>query len=442
MFASARVKLMLLLAAIVTALYVLAGLVVGAVMNDLTLGQLDAGLLQSGYVLLRHPALIGFELGRLALEPGTAPGRRSPKRQLALIVVRTSSGRILASNDMAMAKRLPALHAPATTGQPQLQTWHDRPGDLFLRVLTESVVLPNFGPIELQIGADAQTQIQVLGNLWRVLAAVGGAGFVVVLVVGWYLSGLILRPIARSWHQQQRFVADASHELRTPLAVIGSNLDLALSRAATAGDSLETLEWVSNAKAEARRMNRLTEDLLMLARSDGHEIVLQRGQVDAAKLAREVVERMAPLAEVAGLTLRLDEREKDQPVPMWADEERMRQLLVILVDNAIKYTLAGGITVDVSRLRKGALLQVQDTGIGLDPQEAAHVFDRFYRADSVRERVSGGTGLGLSIARWIVDMHGGRLTVHSEKGVGSVFRAYIPDGHADHAGRLRLTRKM
>ncbi|MCY0870137.1 MAG: HAMP domain-containing sensor histidine kinase, partial [Firmicutes bacterium] len=278
--------------------------------------------------------------------------------------------------------------------------------------------------------------------LWRVLAAVGGAGFVVVLIVGWYLSGLILRPIARSWQQQQRFVADASHELRTPLAVIGSNLDLALSRAATTGEDLETLEWVSNAKAEARRMTRLTEDLLTLARSDGHEVVLQRREVDAVQIARDVVERMAPLAEVAGLALRLEPNESARQVPMWADGDRMRQLLVILVDNAIKYTLAGEVTVCVRRLRKGALLEVRDTGVGLDPEEAARVFDRFYRGDDVRERVSGGTGLGLSIARWIVDMHGGRLTVHSEKGVGSVFRAYIADGHADSGGRLRLRRKM
>jgi two-component system, OmpR family, sensor kinase len=218
---------------------------------------------------------------------------------------------------------------------------------------------------------------------------------------------------------QRRFVADASHELRSPLTSIRSNIEI-LRRTPDAPieDRAEALDDVAS---EVDRMSRLISDLLLLARADaGHRIEMSKVPLDA--LAIDVHHQMS--AQVDGVALQL---ERAEPLVVHGNATWLKQLLLILVDNALKYTPRGGtVTLSVDREGDMAAIRVRDNGIGIAPESLPHIFERFYRADKARGRDEGGTGIGLAIAKWIAEEHGGRLAVQSEPGVGSVFSLHLP----------------
>ncbi|HLY30844.1 MAG TPA: HAMP domain-containing sensor histidine kinase [Ktedonobacterales bacterium] len=236
---------------------------------------------------------------------------------------------------------------------------------------------------------------------------------------------------------QRRFVADASHELRAPLTTIKGSLDF-LRRAHDLPDH-ERLAMLEDAYAESERMATLVSDLLLLARVDA--AASARG-VRATLLDEQLTGRREPveLDQLAMEVFRygraqLRARKKDivitvsnlEPVTVLADPGQLRQLALILLDNAIKYTPVGGkIRLAVTRNGARAAFSVTDTGIGIDPADRPHIFERFYRADRARERDEYGSGLGLAIARWIVEAHGGEISVHSQLGQGSTFTALLP----------------
>jgi two-component system, OmpR family, sensor kinase len=219
---------------------------------------------------------------------------------------------------------------------------------------------------------------------------------------------------------QKRFVADASHELRTPLTIIRGNIEL-LQRMGEA-DPTERDSALADIRTEAERMSRLVEDLLMMARADAG----QRPELIATPLGplvREACRRAQALPHQAEFTADLPEA-LDR-LQIWADPDSLTRTLLILIDNAFKYTPAGGkVTVRAGRQGDGVAVQVSDTGIGIAPEDLPHVFERFYRADRARTR--GGTGLGLAIARWVTSIHGGRLSVDSEVNRGSLFTLWLP----------------
>ena len=235
-------------------------------------------------------------------------------------------------------------------------------------------------------------------------------------------------PIRRSFDAQRRFAADASHELRTPLSVIQASLDVVEKED---GERLSPLsrQIFDDLKDEIRRMSRLTGNLLTLARADagGLELNLERFGVSAA--AEQVFRAMRPLAQAKGVTL---ERFVQNDVWLQADRDRITQLMMILVDNGIKFTPTGGrVTLRVQREKKGVvLLEVADTGVGLSSEDRQRVFERFYRVDKARSREEGGAGLGLSIASWIIEAHSGKIEVQAGNDGGSVFRVQLPDGHS------------
>ena len=222
--------------------------------------------------------------------------------------------------------------------------------------------------------------------------------------------------------QLRQFTADASHELRTPTAVIRTTAELALRRERPAAEYRQALRKVM---AEAGRMTRLVEDLLTLARTDGNLDAPPVSPVDLPDLVRDVCQDYRVLSEAK--QLQFDWAVPATHVAVNGSEPALRRLLVVLLDNAIKFTPAGGkVSVSLHEDSGAAWLEVADTGVGISESALPHIFDRFYRADPSRSRNAGGYGLGLSVAKWIADRHHAGIEVESTEDTGSVFRVSFP----------------
>ena len=225
-----------------------------------------------------------------------------------------------------------------------------------------------------------------------------------------------LERLERLFRTQQRLLADVSHELRTPLTTMRGNLDL-IERMGEADP-----ESISAIQLEIERMTRLVGDLLLLARADSGGLPLERKPVEVDNILFDVYRQVAMLNPPVDVKL----VDVDQ-VTVLGDADRLKQLFLNLVENAIKYTPEGG-SVELSLSKKGgwAQFEVCDTGIGIPPENLSHIFDRFYRVDKARARAHGGSGLGLSIAKWIAQAHGGAIRVKSQLGEGTTFTVTLP----------------
>ena len=237
------------------------------------------------------------------------------------------------------------------------------------------------------------------------------------------LNAMMAR-LETSFAALRRFVADASHELKTPLTVMRAGVERALTDPRTAPEALVPLEETLQ---EVRRMTELVDALLTLARVDEGRLELHKAPTDLCGLVAEVYETGQMLGEEAGLPVTLEMPEG--PVVAEVDAGRMRQLVMNLVTNAVKYTPAGGgVWLTLTATPEAATIAVRDTGIGIAPGDVGRVFDRFWRADSARSRTGDrpGIGLGLSIGKWIAEAHGGALAVTSRPGRGSTFTVTVP----------------
>ena len=265
-------------------------------------------------------------------------------------------------------------------------------------------------------------------SLITAFAVAGIAAVVLVAAGGWALARKSSAPVERAVLHMRRFMADAAHELRTPLAVIRSRADVALQRSRSPDDYLAALTGISR---ETERLTRIVEDLLTLARADAGERPIERKRVFVDDVTLDAAEAARALAERRSVRLQVDAFEEASVV---GDETLLRQLAMILLDNAIKFTPAdGSVRVGVRSTAAGAVLSVSDTGIGIEPSQLPHVFERFYRGDPARtptrERENGsseGAGLGLSIARWIADEHGASITIESVPSNGTRVDVHFP----------------
>jgi heavy metal sensor kinase len=220
--------------------------------------------------------------------------------------------------------------------------------------------------------------------------------------------------LERSFIEIRRFTADASHELRTPLTAIRTETEVALRKPLTTSEYQHLLGSILE---ECDRLTRLTDQLLTLSRDDAGTAYPAAASVDVANLLAGVLETMQPLAEVKGLHVHAV---GNGPVAVHGDEARLRQVFYNILDNAIKYTSAGGrIEIGLVHQRQEVVITIRDTGIGIPPEHLPRVFDRFYRVDKARSREQGGTGLGLSIARSIVAAHRGHIEIISTPGQGT-----------------------
>jgi two-component system, OmpR family, sensor kinase len=231
----------------------------------------------------------------------------------------------------------------------------------------------------------------------------------------------LLARLDQSFDTMRRFVADASHELRTPISVIRGEADVALSQERSPAEYRESLTVVLD---ESRRLSRLVDDLLNLARADAGHVVLQTHDFYLNELLAECCRSVQGLANTRGLTL---ECLPGSDLQFTGDEQLLRRLVINLLDNAIRYTPSGGkVTAALEAGDSSVQLRVSDTGTGIAPADAARVFERFYRAGEARSRQDGGFGLGLAIVRWIAESHRGTVECASVPGHGSTFTATLP----------------
>lgn len=241
------------------------------------------------------------------------------------------------------------------------------------------------------------------------------------------LSAALNRMIARleeSFQYIRRFTADASHELRTPLTVLRGELEAATQKPQITQSWPELGETIGSALEETERLSRIVDSLLAISRLDAGEAQMEWATLDLAELTISTTEQMRLLAEDRNITLNCDAVRK---VEIEGDRTRLKQVVVNLVDNAIKYTPDGGnVLVKVGVTDGRAVLEVADDGSGIPAEALPHLFERFYRVDKARSRQMGGTGLGLAIIRSIVTAHGGQVTVESTEGKGSRFRVELP----------------
>ena len=288
----------------------------------------------------------------------------------------------------------------------------------------------------VQVVQDTSSERRILGVLLLVLLGGGIVAVLGALVVGAIYAGRALVPIRESLRRQREFAADASHEFRTPLAVIRSSVEyIERHPAEPVGAANEALRDIRD---EVDHLTALVADLLLLARTDSGVVELERMPVDLVEVAEEVVRSVTPLAGARQVRLLLD----PAPTQLVGDPLRLRQLVTILADNAIAHSPAGStVTVRVSSSPDAAQIAVDDEGPGVRPEDAGHVFDRFWRA---RGAPPGGTGLGLAIAAWIAERHGGTINVTNLPEHGARFQVRLPlkpvgrarQGHAGGRGDM------
>src|SRR6185436_9957602 len=232
----------------------------------------------------------------------------------------------------------------------------------------------------------------------------------------------LLGRLENAFEEQQRLIADSSHELRTPVAVVRTEAEVALEQERETGEYRTSLALIRD---EAERLSRIVEDLFILARQPLVSPALARESIRLNDLVRDCGRAAQVLA--ARKSLQFDAPGPLPELTVKGDDELLRRMLLNLLDNAVKYTPPGGeISLNLSAQNGDAKITVSDTGVGIPSEHQARVFDRFYRVDKARSRAEGGAGLGLSIARWIVEAHGGTLSVESQVGSGSAFTVELP----------------
>lgn len=292
--------------------------------------------------------------------------------------------------------------------------------NFYFRYVAVEISLNNEKVI-VQVVKNISPQVEFLETLKRILIFGGLFIFVVSILVAFYLANRALIPIVKAWEKQQLFVSDASHELRTPLTIIQSKLELILK--SPEKKVKEVGENIAIPLSETRRLSKLVKNLLTLAKADSNVIELEKTSFCLTQTIANICETYREIAEFGDK--RFDE-DLEQEVNITADEDRITQLIIILLDNALKYTNEGdSLKVILKKKNNKVLIGVEDSGIGINKKDLPHLFDRFYRGDKSRGR-EGGHGLGLSIAKWIVDKHSGHIDINSEEGKGTKISVTLP----------------
>ena len=393
------------------------------------------------------------------------------------IQVLDESGKIGQKSDNLRNIQLPVSFAAlrnAVRGVPTYETFHPL-GTPPLRVITYPVLEKLHIARIVQVASSLEDVEEALNTLLIILVVTVPLTLLVASLGGQFLANQVLKPVGhvtrtarlitsqnlnqsiqvprgrdeltslvetfnemifrlgKSFDQIKQFTSDASHELKTPLTVLKGEMEVALRKERSSQDYEQVLR--SNLE-EINRMSRIVEDLLFLSKTDTGEIRLLKEEINLTEIVRDVVAQLSLLAEMKGL--RLIATNHHEEIHVLADGLCMRQLLVNLIYNGIKYTEPGGsiqvalentppaTSASPDEQESSVKFIVSDSGIGISKEDQEKIFDRFYRADKARSRDQGGSGLGLSICKWIVQAHRGRISVDSDLGKGSVFTVTLP----------------
>ena len=274
--------------------------------------------------------------------------------------------------------------------------------------------------VQLLINVDSENEL--VAHYFDIITVAILAGITMSIVASYILSKKTLVPIADTLKKQMEFVQNASHELRTPLTIIQAKQELLLEEPdAKIIDKSEEIMLTLN---ETKRLTKLTKDLMTLARADENKIKLKKEKTDIDELIEGLAKPYIEMAELAEKKINLNLQYNEE---VSIDASKIYQVLVILLDNAIKYTEKGD-TIEILTYSKDGkfTLEVRDTGIGISDEAITHIFDRFYREDKARNRETGGSGLGLSIANVIVKAHNGTIKASHNKPKGTIFTIKLP----------------
>jgi signal transduction histidine kinase len=294
------------------------------------------------------------------------------------------------------------------------------PSGAAVRLLTYQLTRED-GPAVLQLGRTLSDQERLLRQLLVGLLGLGGVSAALMAAASWWLAGRSLRPAQQAWAQQQALIANASHELRTPLTLMHASAEVLLRHAPP--DNTNERELIGDILGECRHMTRLVDDLLLLSRLDNHRLQLERVVVALPELLTDIQRQVRRLADERGVALRTEASGS----AVWADPARLRQVLLILLDNALRYAPCGGsIQIGAHTQARTTTIDISDTGSGIAPEHLPRLFDRFYRGDLARTNASGGTGLGLAIAKALIEAQGGQIAIESQLGHGTHVTLTLP----------------
>lgn len=275
-------------------------------------------------------------------------------------------------------------------------------------------------PGTLVIFRDISRETKAQRMILVILIGVGLLCSLFTFVASFFMTKHAMIPLQQAWQQQKNFRSDVSHELRAPLAIIQTNLDIVRSNSCETVSSQK--KWLDNIHEESLYMAKLVDSLLFLARADSHHQPINKQPLNFNTAILQTLSLFEMMASTKGVAL---EVLADTTVQGYGDETRIKQVLGILLDNAIRYTSAGGkISVSLTREAEQAVLTVADSGEGIAPEYFGKIFERFYQIDKAHSK--GSAGLGLAIAKWIIEAHGGTITVTSTPNQGTAFTICLP----------------
>ncbi|KAL3947828.1 sensor histidine kinase [Lentilactobacillus hilgardii] len=411
-------------------LFAILGLVVNFFFQQSIYENIDRGLNWQRIGILTNRRQPTFRTGQSNPSQGQVlPARNTPFRTNVLVF--NSKGKIM--NNQMLGNRLYNVFVNTRLDVSKVNkiremtlmssdnSWH------YFRTLLIKVPKTNKSPMY------AGRYVLILENIDSDLLAIRGfrQSLLITLLVFWFLAIAVayflskssMNPILESWNRQKQFSANAAHELRTPLTVIQNQMEYMLTK--PKATIIDQAEPISTTLDEVRHLQTLTNRLLMLARSDADIIQINRQNVSLQSWFDQVIK---PYIDIANSQTKAMETYIRVSGEGKIDEDLIRQLIIILLDNAIKYTPEGGtVTFTAEKIRDGRLkIEVKDTGPGISDNDKKHVFERFYRSDKSRNAKTGGNGLGLAIAKWIVDEHKGTISVKDNHPNGTIFMVVVP----------------
>ncbi len=269
---------------------------------------------------------------------------------------------------------------------------------------------------------DTTSRQAILTNLIYTFLLVAFFMFIIIFFISRFFANRAIKPVKEAFDRQKEFIADASHELKTPLAVINTNVDVLLSNSQDTIDN--QAKWLNYIKSQAERMTKLTNDLLYLAKMDHSEIELAYSKFNLSEALENVILTMEAVIYEHNISL---DYEIEPKLTAYGNDEQFKQVVMILLDNAVKYTNSNGfITVKLARQNNDLMLSVKNSGEGIAEEHLKKIFDRFYRIDKSRSTKLGGHGLGLSIAKAIIDQHKGKIYAESRQNESTTFIVKLP----------------